>query len=172
MSDHYQTEKEIEAVVQGFESCTTARDDFRHREHLTVAVWYLRNSTPEQAFEKMRSGLFRFLDHHGVGRAKYKEALTLSWLKLIQSVIEQMDSGPVMKLRHFSPGNIGWEEKEKPYEYPLMFLEPDKARFERPDKKTALTFYRTAPDKLKVILERQDKDGRWVEDVFDYSMAK
>jgi hypothetical protein len=86
-------------------------------------------------------------------------------------VIEQMDSGPLMTLRHFSPGNIGWEEKDKPYEYPLMFLEPDKARFERPDKKTALTFHRTGPDKMKVILERQDKDGRWVEDVFDYTKA-
>jgi hypothetical protein len=91
MSDHYETEQQIQAVVQGFESCTTAKDGFRHREHLTVAVWYLRNLPPEEAFEKMRSGLFHFLDHHGVGRAKYKEALTLSWLKLIQSVIEQMN---------------------------------------------------------------------------------
>ncbi len=87
-------------------------------------------------------------------------------------VIEQTDSGPVMKLRHFSPGNIGWEEKDKPYEYPLMFLEPDKARFERPDKKTALTFHRTAPDKMQVILERQDQNGRWVEDVFDYELSE
>lgn len=92
MSGHYETEQQIQAVVQGFESCTTAKDEFKHREHLTVAVWYLRNSTPEQAFEKMRSGLFRFLDHHGVGRTKYKEALTLSWLKLIQSVIEQVNA--------------------------------------------------------------------------------
>src|SRR5688500_1900939 len=67
-------------------------------------------------------------------------------------VIEQTDAGPVMKLRHFSPGNIAWEEKDKPYEYPLMFLETDKTRFERPDKKTALTFHRTAPDKMQVIL--------------------
>jgi hypothetical protein len=87
-------------------------------------------------------------------------------------VIEQMDSGPVMKLRHFSPGNIGWEEKDKPYEYPLMFLEADKARFERPDKKTALTFHRTSADTMKVILERQDKDGRWIEDIFDYKLSE
>lgn len=87
-------------------------------------------------------------------------------------VIEQMDSGPVMKLRHFSPGNIGWEDKDKPYEYPLMFLEPDKARFERHDKKTALTFHRTGPRAMQVILERQDEDGRWVEDVFDYKLAQ
>src|SRR6476619_4274945 len=36
-------------------------------------------------------------------------------------VIEQQGQEIVMKLRHFSPGNIGWEEKDKPYEYPLMF---------------------------------------------------
>jgi hypothetical protein len=87
-------------------------------------------------------------------------------------VIEQTETGPVMKLRHFSPGNIGWEEKDKPYEYPLMFLEPDRARFERPDKKTALTFYRTSKEKMNVILERQDKDGKWVQDEFDYTLAK
>jgi hypothetical protein len=85
-------------------------------------------------------------------------------------VIEQTDTGPVMKLRHFSPGNIGWEEKDKPYDYPLMFLDKDLARFERPDKKTSLTFQRTSPDKLKVTLERQDKDGKWIEDVFDYTL--
>jgi hypothetical protein len=87
-------------------------------------------------------------------------------------VIEQTDTGPVMKLRHFSPGNIGWEDKDKPYEYPLMFLEPDKARFERPDKKTALTFHRTSPETMQVILERQDKSGRWVEDIFDYKLSR
>jgi hypothetical protein len=87
-------------------------------------------------------------------------------------VIEQLESGPVMKLRHFSPGNIGWEEKDKPYEYPLMFLEEDRARFERPDKKTALTFHRTSKDTMEVILERQDKDGKWIQDVFKYSLTR
>ena len=90
MKDHYQNEQEIEAVVSGFETCTTGKDEFTHRSHLTVAVYYLYNSTPEQAFEKMRSGLFRFLDHHGVGPAKYNEQLTRSWITLIQNVIAQM----------------------------------------------------------------------------------
>ncbi len=87
-------------------------------------------------------------------------------------VIEQMPSGPVMRLRHFSPGNIAWEDKDKPYEYNLMFLEADKARFERPDKKTYITFHRTGPRTLKVILESQDKEGQWMEDVFDYTLVK
>ena len=88
---HYQSKQEIEAVVEGFESCTTGVDDFKHRDHLAVAVWYLRNSTPEQAFEKMCSGLLRFLDHHGVGRAKYDGRLTMKWLRLIQETIEEMN---------------------------------------------------------------------------------
>ncbi len=53
-------------------------------------------------------------------------------------VIEQSESGvPVMRLRHFSRGNIAWEEKDKPYEYTIVKLEENKAVFElrirRPD---------------------------------------
>lgn len=91
MGNHYQTEQEIEAVVAGFEQCTTGKDEFTHLSHLTVAVYYLHHATPEEAFQKMRSGLLQFLEHHGVGRTKYKEQLTRSWITLIQSVIEQMD---------------------------------------------------------------------------------
>lgn len=87
-------------------------------------------------------------------------------------IVEQTEKeGPVMYLRHFSRGGIGWEEKDAPWEYPLMFLEPNHARFERKDRKTALTFRRTNPDTLRVILERQDEAGRWVEDVFDYTLS-
>jgi hypothetical protein len=91
MGNHFRSEQEIEAVVNGFESCSTGVDDFSHVDHLTVAVWYLRDSTPEKAFQKMCSGLLRFLDHHGVGRAKYDEQLTMKWITLIQSALEEME---------------------------------------------------------------------------------
>ena len=87
---YYKDEHEIEAVVAGFEQCATAKDKFTHLSHLTVAVYYLRRSTPEEAFQKMRSGLFRFLDYHGVDRAKYREDLTRNWIALVQSVLEDM----------------------------------------------------------------------------------
>lgn len=92
MAAYYRTEKEIQEVVENFESCATGVDDFGHRGHLTLAVWYLRDSTSEQAFERMCAGLFRFLDHHAVGRAKYSEQLTMSWINLVQSVIKQADA--------------------------------------------------------------------------------
>lgn len=88
MEDQYQTEQEIRDVVAGFESCTTGKDDFSHRSHLAVAVWYLRNSTPDDAFIKMCAGLRRFLDHHAVGRSVYNEPLTRAWIEVVQEVIE------------------------------------------------------------------------------------
>ena len=91
MRDHYQTAQEIEAVVAGFENCTTAKEKFTHMSHLTVATYYLCTSTPDETFAKMRFGLLRFLDHHGVGGAKYSDRVTWDWIKEIQSVIEQMD---------------------------------------------------------------------------------
>lgn len=91
MESHYQTEEEIAAVVQGLESCTTGKDDFPHRKHLAVAVWYLRNATVEQAFEKMRTSLLRFLDHHGINREKYREELTRAWIDLVHKELERLD---------------------------------------------------------------------------------
>ena len=91
MKSQYQTEAEIESVVEGLESCTTDKDDFPHRKHLAVAVWYLRDSTVEQALEKMRSSLLRFLDHHDISREKYKEELTRAWIILVKSELEKLD---------------------------------------------------------------------------------
>jgi hypothetical protein len=91
MVDFYKDEQEIHAVVAGFEQCTTGKDEFTHLSHLTVAVYYLRNSNSEEAVQKMRSGLFRFLDHHAVNRAKYKEDLTRNWIALVKQVMEQMN---------------------------------------------------------------------------------
>lgn len=84
-------------------------------------------------------------------------------------LIEQSENGvPVMKLRHFDRGNIAWEEKDKPYEYPLTSLSAKKAIFESADKKTRLIYQRTAENKLLAILERE-KDGKMEKDEFEYT---
>jgi hypothetical protein len=85
MAVHYQNIDEIEAVVRGFEDCSTGKDEFTHAGHLTVAAWYLHNYAFKQAADQMRAGLFRFLDHHGVGQEKYNETITLFWLKVVNA---------------------------------------------------------------------------------------
>jgi hypothetical protein len=93
MENHYHSEAEIEAVVQGFESCTTPAGDFTHRAHVTVAICYLSRSPIAEALEQMRASLFRFLDHHQVDSMKYHETLTVFWLKLVRRRIAEQDPG-------------------------------------------------------------------------------
>jgi len=92
MKNTYKTVGEIAAVVSGFESCGTGKDDFKHREHLTVAVSYLSCSTQKQAADKMRIGLLRFLAHHGVGSEKYNETLTMFWVAMVRRTLAEIGS--------------------------------------------------------------------------------
>jgi len=91
MSNHYKSRNDIELVVRGFESCTTGKDEFTHQDHLTVAVWYLRSFELRDAIDQMRMSLFRFLDHHGVGREVYNETITVFWMRLIQEFLSDTD---------------------------------------------------------------------------------
>lgn len=91
MAHFYKDVCEIQAVVNGFESCTTAKDDFTHRSHLTVAAYYLHSYSQQDATQRMRAGLLRFLDHHGVGRAKFHETLTIFWIRTVSAFLERLD---------------------------------------------------------------------------------
>lgn len=92
MSRLYESEQEIDQVVRGFETCATAKTDFHHREHLTVTVWYLQTLSREQALDAMRSGLQRFIKHHGVDPKKYSEEITVFWVDTVASYLEGMRS--------------------------------------------------------------------------------
>ncbi len=89
----YGSEGELEAVVRGFESCATPPAEFTHAAHLIVALCYLRGSrlTVPQASERLRAGLYRFLDHNGVDRQKYHETITLFWLKRVRGFLDRAD---------------------------------------------------------------------------------
>lgn len=85
-------------------------------------------------------------------------------------VIEQTDSIPVMKMRHFNRGSIAWEEKDTPFLLPLVKLEHDLAGFESVDKSVRLAYKRVSTEKMDVILEEKGKDGKWQKDVFNYTL--
>lgn len=87
-------------------------------------------------------------------------------------VIEQSDSVPVMRLRHFYPGSIGWEDRQGAYNYPLKELNNNKAVFERPDGKTRLIYERKSATELFTVLEQQDKNGELKREEFGYTLAK
>jgi hypothetical protein len=88
----YDSEEEIERLVRDFESCAIAKTDFHHREHLTVAVWYLQTLSRGEAVDRMRAGLLRFIEHHGVDPKKYSEEVTVFWVDAVASRLEGMGS--------------------------------------------------------------------------------
>jgi hypothetical protein len=86
----YETEEDVLRVIRGFATCETPAGEFHHREHLTVAVWYLTTLSRDDALKQMRSALWRFLDHHGVDRKKYREDLTVFWLDAVASQLDKI----------------------------------------------------------------------------------
>ena len=92
MAEPYSSENEIAKVVLGFESCTTGKDDFSHRDHLAMAVWYLR-SDQDTAAERMRASLHSFLDKHNC-RENYHETLTLFWILLVRRELASLTPAP------------------------------------------------------------------------------
>jgi hypothetical protein len=92
----YQSETEIENFVRAFEACEIGKDDFKHRDHLVVAVWYVQTFGREAALTRMRAGLLRFLDHHGVDQKKYSETITVFWIDRIAEKLNEF--GPDVSL--------------------------------------------------------------------------
>ncbi|MBD0369535.1 MAG: hypothetical protein ICV60_01670 [Pyrinomonadaceae bacterium] len=89
---HYESDDEIRALVEGFESCSLPDDDFDHRAHLAVAVWYLSSMNVAQAAGRMREGLLRFLAHYEVDPQKYNETITLFWVRRLDKLLSETDS--------------------------------------------------------------------------------
>lgn len=92
LKDNYKSEGEIRAIVEGFESCALPPDNFDHRAHLTVTVWYLSKMTVEQTVAHLREGLTRYLAHHGVDSQKYNETITQFWVKRLDELLTKADS--------------------------------------------------------------------------------
>jgi hypothetical protein len=84
------SEREIEEVVRGFETCETGADDFKHQDHLVVAVWYVHNFGGEAALERMRAGLIRFLNHHEVDPKKYSDPITKFWIERVDQRLNEL----------------------------------------------------------------------------------
>ena len=91
------SEQEIERVVRGFETCQTSADEFKHKDHLVVAVWYVHNLGKEAALERMREGLLRFLAHHQVDPKKYSEEITRCWIERISERLDDVGNVPIVE---------------------------------------------------------------------------
>ena len=91
------SEEDIERVVRGFETCQTSAGEFKHKDHLVVAVWYVHNLGREAALERMREGLLRFIAHHQVDPKKYSEEVTQFWIDRIAERLDQVGNVSIVE---------------------------------------------------------------------------
>src|SRR3954454_9849380 len=95
MAFKYKDEDAILALVRTFEDATVSRDDWKHAEHLIVALHYLTEHDMETATEKMRGGIFKLLtEGFGVDLSKdmpYHETLTVFWMRTVAGLNSTMN---------------------------------------------------------------------------------
>ena len=73
-------------MVGSFERGEISRDEWRHAEHLIVALYYLSHHDFETALTKMRDGIFNLLRAFEVDLSKempYHETLTVFWMRTV-----------------------------------------------------------------------------------------
>jgi Domain of unknown function (DUF6265) len=103
-------------------------------------------------------GMFRYMEN---GAVKFYEFM----------VIEATATGPMLRLRHFDPGLVGWEDKNAALSLPVSSFTDKQVVFSNADNSVRLTYRRSSPDTLTVILEH-NAGGHKGRQEFDYSLVK
>lgn len=134
----YETEKEILDVVRSFENGTISREKWKHAEHLTVAFYYIKNSSSlYEAIDKMRVGIFNLLQSFSVDLDKempYHETMTRFWVKVVYDFAKARNGYSVVETTNSILENFG--DKDLPlqfYSRELLFSNAARSNFVEPD---------------------------------------
>ena len=133
----YSTEKEITDLVRSFEDATISRDDWKHAEHMIVALYYLSHNDVETAYAKMRGGIHNLLvKGFGVDLSKdmpYHETITVFWMRTVASFLASKNGS---SLPEKVSEMVERYDKDYPlrfYSRELLFSDEARARFVEPD---------------------------------------
>ena len=136
----YTDENEINLLVKSFESRTVKREDWRHAEHLTVALFYLSNHDFATAYEKMRGGIFNLLKSFGVDLSKempYHETLTVFWMKTVDEFLKSKNGTPILEIHHELIEKFDKDYPLRFYSREILFSEVARADFIEADLKNS-----------------------------------
>ena len=132
----YKNEGEISELLRLFETGTIARDDWKHAEHLVVALCYLRVDSLEAATAKMRAGIFNLLAAFGVDLEKempYHETITVFWMRTAYAYMLMNEDRSFVEKAN---GLCELYDKDHPlkfYSRELLFSDRARAEYVEPD---------------------------------------
>ncbi len=137
MKTKFNNEREVIDLVRSFEDATISRDDWKHAEHLVVALYYLTHHDVDTAYSKMRSGILNLLEHgFNVDLKKempYHETITLFWMRTVADYNESKNGSSLLE----KANEVAYRwDKDYPlnfYSRELLFSEEARARFVEAD---------------------------------------
>ncbi|ADB41677.1 DUF6265 family protein [Spirosoma linguale] len=87
-------------------------------------------------------------------------------------IFEQTEQGPIVLVKHFKPGLVGQEEKDKSDRYKFIEAGKEKALFEKEDGSIRIIYEKRGKDQLAIQRGNQ-KDGKWAfADLFVFNRVK
>jgi hypothetical protein len=103
-----------------------------------------------------------------MGMARYSKDAKVEFYEF--QAIEARPDGLTLMLRHFKPGMIAWEDKDKPLAFRLVSMTPTAAVFEHADpaKPARLTYQRSEDGQLTLTVQHW-RDGSPAVDAFRYT---
>ena len=103
---YFKDETEISELVRAFETCEIHPAEFKHYQHLTVALWYLKHLPYEEASERMRGGIKRLAQAYG--KNGYHETITVFWLQMVRRFLASAQSrATVLELANMVASEYG-----------------------------------------------------------------
>jgi len=153
----YRNESELRDVVERFEHCAFALSEFTHARHLTVACLYLFTLSYEEALGRMRSGLQRFVAHHG--RQGYHETITRFWMELLGNHLRQCPKEPLVTkvnaaLQRFASKHVLYDY----YSRELVMSDAAKAGWVEPDLRPIADSHSAAQPEFDRVLDGLGKE--------------
>jgi len=136
----YRRAEEIFDILRGFETRTLPRERWTHAAHLTVALWHLLQFDWPVAVSRVRDGIRRYNEAHGVANTRergYHETLTIFWMRHVSAFLAR-DYNEARPLVALANELIACSDRDLPLEHytrELLFSWEARAGWVEPDLK-------------------------------------
>jgi hypothetical protein len=92
----YESADAVLRLVAAFEKRTLPKAEWTHAAHLTMGFWYTAHLDPEDALDRVRAGILRLNETHGVvttPTSGYHETITRAYMRLIGAHLAENPDG-------------------------------------------------------------------------------
>ncbi len=133
----YKSEAELAEILRKFEDATIGRDDWKHAEHMVVALFYLREMDIDAATAKMRSGILNLLVRgFEVDLEKempYHKTITVFWMRLVYEYLARTNGVSMLDKANELAALYDKDYPLRFYSRELLFSDRARAEYVEPD---------------------------------------